>query len=97
MAGSSSVDCVCAGSSAATATAHYPTISGASGQSACAYTASSDLPPSPTSTKHASWGRPPIPNHDEFSVQRGNSTAGSSTAGNSTSTSAGAVNANAPS
>ena len=53
-AGSSSVDCVCAGSSAATATAHYPTISGASGQSACAYTASSDLPPSPTFTKDAS-------------------------------------------
>ena len=53
MAGSSSVDCVCAGSSTATATAHYPTMSGASGQSACAYTASSDLPP-PTFTKDAS-------------------------------------------
>lgn len=47
MAGSSTVDCVCAGSS--TATTHYPTISGASGLSACAYTASSDLPPSITS------------------------------------------------
>ena len=58
MAGSSSVDCACAGSS--TATAHYPTISGASGQSACAYTASSDLPsatsqpPSPTFTRDPS-------------------------------------------
>lgn len=48
MAGSSSVDCVCAGSS--TATTHYPTITGASGVSACAYTASSDLPPAITKT-----------------------------------------------
>ena len=47
MSGSSSVDCVCAGSS--TATTHYPTISGASGLSACAYTASRYLPPSITS------------------------------------------------
>ena len=39
-----------------------------------------------------------IPNHDEFSVQRGNSTAaGKSAAGNGTSSSAGAASANAPS
>ena len=47
-----------------------------------------------------------IPNHDEFSVRRGNSTAGGSTAGNSTAdsstagnstSSSGAANANAPS
>lgn len=51
MAGSSSVDCVCAASS--TATARYSTISGASGPSACAYTATSDLP-SPIATEDPS-------------------------------------------
>ena len=56
MAGPSSVDCVCAGSS--TATAHYPTISGASGQSACAYTASSDL--------HSITSHPTSPSPDDI-------------------------------